>query len=224
MKTLDVNNSNLLDSHYSNIVPLYVKKGVQAGGSSKPIGKPIGNAINGVRGAKPSTLVHFTLGGVKPALAPSPLLHKKNVIVVGGAPVYVAPIPPVEPIGSGNTGGAMGGGGGGGDTGGQGDATAKQGDATATEGTSADVDKVFYKSFWYWGIIIGGIGGYLFAKSKNKSLLNFSLLGAVGLGAIGYVVEKVINTPATPVTTVPPTSAETTVPPASAETTTTPTE
>lgn len=59
--------------------------------------------------------------------------------------------------------------------------------------------KDFMKSFWFWGVIIGGTAAYFYAKNKNTNMLSSVLIGAGIGGAAGYGLEKF--TKPVPVTT-----------------------
>jgi len=60
-------------------------------------------------------------------------------------------------------------------------------------GGTDTLDTPFYKTMWFWGAIAGGIGAYLYAKSKGKNLLAFTLLGSGVVGGVGYGVEVIKN-------------------------------
>ncbi len=70
---------------------------------------------------------------------------------------------------------------------------ARQGDILGNKAVACD------SNYWILGIALGAIGGYLYAKSKNKEVLkNVFLISAIG-GGIGYGIDwvtcKRINKP-----------------------------
>jgi hypothetical protein len=132
-----------------------------------------------------------------PVVLPQPVVGKPALPrPTPSVPVATAPITPNVPTG---------GGGGGGGTGGGGEpkpAETEKADATpAPEG--------FFKKNWMslLGVVVGGIGGYMYAANTGKSVPMFAIGGAaVGGGAgfgIQYMMDKKKTTPA------PATSAKT---------------
>jgi hypothetical protein len=65
-----------------------------------------------------------------------------------------------------------------------------------------DEENKFYKSFWFWGLLVGGVGAYFYAKNKNKGMVASVLIGAGIGGGLGYTIEKFMNKP-TPTTKTP---------------------
>lgn len=72
---------------------------------------------------------------------------------------------------------------------GSGESTQDGAGEAAKSGASSE-SKEFYKSYWFWGLLIGGIGGYLIAKNKGKNLMAYGLVGAGIGGGAGYAIEK----------------------------------
>ena len=125
-------------------------------------------------------------------VAPAPVVTTAPVVAVAPVvtpPVVVLPTPaPSAPSPSG-------GGGGGGAPSGDESPTDKSADTapTANVGVVAQSDKDFYMKMWFWGLLVGGVAGYLYAKNKGKDLKTFALIGAGIGGFAGLVVEKTIN-------------------------------
>ena len=119
-------------------------------------------------------------------------------------PVTNVVTPPIETTapapsgGGGGGGGAPSGGGGGEPSGGEApmDKSADTLTTTATPinlGVSQVDNTEFYMKMWFWGLLVGGVAGYLLAKKKAKDLKSFALIGA-GIGGFGgLVVEKMMN-------------------------------
>jgi len=154
--------------------------------------------------AKGSPLIKYTImpvGGIKrqPPRVTAMGVSTQKVIPTPTPPVTVAPAPVVTPpvvvlTPAPSVPSAPSGGGGGGAPSGGEAPTDKSADTapTATVGV-AQSDKDFYMKMWFWGLLVGGVAGYLYAKNKGKDLKTFALIGA-GIGGFGgLVVEKAIN-------------------------------
>lgn len=173
--SIDLTNSDKLDTsplvdRYSNAV---------AKGS--PLIKRIITPVGGIKRQPPRVTA---MGVSTQKVVPSPP-------VVAVAPV-VTPVvtPPVVVLPTTATALPSGGGGGGGAPSSGGEApTDKSADTVGV----AQSDKDFYMKMWFWGLLVGGVAGYLYAKNKGKDLKTFALIGAGIGGFAGLVVEKTIN-------------------------------
>ena len=178
--SIDLTNSDKLDTtplvdRYSNAV---------AKGS--PLIKRIITPVGGIK-RQPPRVTAMGVSTQKVVPSPPPVVAVAPVVT---PPVVVLPTPapsaPSVPSG---------GGGGGGAPSGDESPTDKSADTapTATVGVVAQSDKDFYMKMWFWGLLVGGVAGYLYAKNKGKDLKTFALIGAGIGGFAGLVVEKTIN-------------------------------
>jgi len=180
--SIDLTNSDKLDTtplvdRYSNAV---------AKGS--PLIKRIITPVGGIK-RQPPRVTAMGVSTQKVVPSPPPVVAVAPVVTpVVTPPVVVLPTVPSAPSAP-----SGGGGGGGAPSGGEAP-TDKSADTLPTANVGvAQSDKDFYMKMWFWGLLVGGIAGYLYAKNQGKDLKSFALIGA-GIGGFGgLVVEKTIN-------------------------------
>lgn len=188
---VDVTNADSLDS-YSNATAnrkLLLKK------------KPTQVSIGTTNRVPPSRITAVNLNPSKPrpiAISklgkPVGVLMNTSVLPVS-RPIAVAPvvnIPTIAPasiipVGAGG-GGAMGGGGSQ-----EGAEEQSQEESPSQRVASIEEGKPFYKQYWFLGLLVGGIGGYFFAKNKGKNLIGSTLIGAGIVGVVGFGADKFIG-------------------------------
>ena len=54
-------------------------------------------------------------------------------------------------------------------------------------------EKPIWKEFWVWGILVGGVAGFVLAKTQKKNLIAFALIGGAAGGGAGFGIQKFKN-------------------------------
>lgn len=199
---IDVTNADSLDS-YSNatanrVIPTLGRTNPV---SPKPVSRPTTVANTVSRPFSKNVAVNVNSPITRP-VAVSKLGKPVGVVMSTSnlpvsKPIAVAPvvnIPTVAPasiIPVGAGGGAMGGGGG--SQSGSEEAASEETESPSQRVASIEEDKPFYKQYWFLGLLVGGIGGYFFAKNKGKNLIGSTLIGAGIVGVVGFGADKFIG-------------------------------
>lgn len=156
---------------------------------------PLSSSTVSESGTTQTTAGATTTGSIPRTMSPQALASLSSSTSASASPSSPAP----------SGGGAVGGGGGGGGaTSGSEEDSQKQEEGTEstakTQGglpptsPAPKTEKTdFYKSYWFIGIIAGGVLGYLYAKNKGGNLMSMALIGAGVGGGAGFVAEKMMK-------------------------------